>query len=62
MKRPRKLFGVPKYHEMRVSGYIVRQRIGSNVVTISREDGSKLSVSAHLTAGNVRQIIIESGA
>jgi hypothetical protein len=58
MSRLRKLFGVPRYRKMRLSGFIVRQRIGSNVVTVTRSDGTSIKVRATLRAGNVREIII----
>lgn len=61
MKRLR-LFGArPRIREMRLSGFIVRQAEGSNVVTVKAPDGATISAIGELTAGNVRRIIIESG-
>jgi hypothetical protein len=59
--RVRKLFGFKPYREMRLSGYVLRQREDSNVVHVSRLDGTTIDVTAILRAGNVVSIILRSG-
>jgi hypothetical protein len=56
--RLRKLFGVPRYREMRLSDYIIRQRIGSNIIEVTLPEGTKVEITGKLTSGNVREIIL----
>jgi hypothetical protein len=61
MKRLRLFGSRPRIREMRLSGFIVRQREGSSTVTVTAPDGASLDIEAHLSIGNVRQLIIKCG-
>lgn len=63
MSAPRlRLFGSrPRVREMRLSGFIIRQAENSPDIFIRAPDGETISIVAHLTAGNVSRIILESG-
>ena len=61
MKRLRLFGSRPRIREMRLSGYVIRQAENSPDILIRAPEGDTLSIEAHLTAGNVRSIIIKCG-